>query len=875
MFQTIQKTILCSLLACLLVSTSFQAVACVFADYKNVYLFGVNLLSNPQYRNYFYNSPYAEDMCLPGNEKNIAEWQLRYAAAKKTDDFHALIYKADLQTLQKIYAATQGGGKNPLADNEIANLLVANKDQTALAYLVFAKKCESFVVMKFEGWEQEQKEKANPKTIADLLATGQALLDQTTDAFFKQRYAFQLVRLAYYQQPDKQQVVDLFDKIVPTNEKNYIYYRTLLHKAFALKTLNKRSEANLLFAEVFNQSADLRCLAFKNFAIYKNNKFYEGIDEAAWNETIGKQTNADLKAALYLLRASSEYKLNPVFFANSFQTGANIEQLEVFLLRQLKAAESELYLPNLQQTVALDSAKLTFGEIAIDATQVADNQGFFGRIWSAIVNFFKGLFGSKTSNNQNNQTPEVLYGQIYGYQETKDYTKNLTENPDLKTIEETAVAIAEKYPQQATLFYLGAAYCQIMRQKYGLAADNLANAKKTKHNNPAWTSQTLFLETLLAVAKAETIDSETENLVATNSKTLWADLRPDNKTWQRLIIFSELARKYLKQNDLNKAVLAFQYCKQYDVANILLDFYFLPNDLENFATYCKANPSGELDKLFIAELQNANQLKTNWLQDIQATKLARAGLFAEALAKFQVLPADYWQDSTSYYATPYNPQDTTFRPSATAMGTIMDGVGEGVYYSGSFGDECRKIKTSFESSPDNQNTKYEVYENKMKFLEKLVALQQKATNSKENEAAQFYMQMANGMSHTPFWLYNNSLWGCGGMLDAMRHSNPAGYPFNVSTTFATEFHNRKMHVVRSYCVPYLASEYYKKAKETATDKELQAQALFGQSAALHHPLASHWESGIQLNAKATLKQLISDYANSPYAQMAHGCMGSY
>jgi hypothetical protein len=857
---------------CLCLASTKQTQACVFTDYKNVYLFGINLLSNPAYKNYFYNAPYAEDACYPGNEKNISEWQKLYPQIKNLDDFHGFIYRTDLQEVQKTYIALEGGA-NPFPQNEFVKLLLANKEKETLAYLLFSKKCEGFVTQRYYTWENEQKPKANEgNAAAILLEEGKKLLENTQNAFFKQRYAFQLVRLAFYQLPNKQATVDLFDKIAANGEQNYIYYRTLLHKGFALKTLNRNAEANLLFAEVFNKESDLRCVAFRNLAIYKNNKNYEGIDETQWNETINKATNPDLKAALYLLRSSSEFKLNPAFLASSLQNGASVEQLEILLLRQLKSAETELFLPNLQQTTALDSAALTFGDAVADSGTPTEEKGFFGKIWTSIVQFFKNLFGATSQKHKKN---EVLYGQIYGSDNTVPALRDITENQQLKDLEAASLAIAEKYTDKAAIFYLGAAYCQVMRQKFGLANDNLANARKTA-NNQQLTEQVLFLETLAKVLQAEIIDEKVEEMLAQNSKMLWtnATLRTDNKTWQRLIIFSELGRKYLKQNELSKAILAFKYCKQQDVANILLDFYCSQTELENYLTFIKSNPDTEFKKLLLADLQQTEEEKIGVVKDIQATKLAREGKFVAALAKLKEINPTYWAATARGATTVVNPKDTTFVPNATAFGSVMLGVAENTDFSESFTTECQKITTSFGVMPMNEQPKLEVYENKLKFLEKLVELQQKAENSKGDEAAKLYMEMANGMYHSPFWLYNNSLWACGGMLDAMRSANPIAYPFNISTNFSTQFHNRKMHLVRNYCVPYLAADYYKKALQTATDKNLKAQGLLFQAAAMNNLLASYWESGIKLDSKSALQVLTQDYADTPFAKQAEYCLGA-
>jgi hypothetical protein len=850
-------------------------------DYRNVYIFGINLLSSPQYANYFYNSPYAEDVCFPGNEKNIEEWQKLFPTIKNLEFFHEFIYKTELQQIQKVYDALNGG-TNPLPNNDFVKLLIANKDKETLQYLLFAKKCEALVTQRF-GWEFEEKKDKQvtnnneKKQVEILLEEGSEFGKSSKNTFLIQRYVFQVIRLAYYHDTPER-TVNLFDNMAANSEKNYIYYRTLLHKAFALKKDKKNSEANIIFAEVFTNSPDLRCLAFKNMAIYQKNSSYMGIDDAIWVETLSKATNPDLKAALYMLRASSEYKLNPSFVQSSFENGATLEQLEVMLLRQLKSAETEYFLPNLQQTVALDSAALTFGD-AVTTETVPQTQGFFAKIWNAIVNFFKNLFGSSKTQNEDTinkaKNPQVLTAQVYPPANiTNPETKDISENYDLKALEKTAIDIAEKNKDKAAVFYLGAAYLQIMRAKYGLAKDNIENAKKSLNkqatNSKSLTEQALYLETLLSVLQAENVDEKLENLVAQNTQKLWSNVQDLNNGWQRLLLFSELGRKYLRQGELPKAVLAFRYCKQYDVSGMLLDFYFNQSDLGNYLTFIKGDAKTELNKLFWRELPKTEAEKTNMVKDMQATKLMREGKFVSALAKFKEIEGTY-PNMVTNTGTKYEEFNPEKDAPATTWGAVMDGVREDeINFGYSFSDECTKISTNF-SNATNQATLSDTFPNKIKFLEKLIELETKAQAAKGDEAAKIYIEMGNGMYHTPFWLYNNAVWGCGGMLEAMRSSSPIHYPFNIDKQFATQFHNRKMHVVLTYCMPYISSVYYKKAADVAVSKELKAESLFLQGNTWGKSLASYWESGIKTDQSA-FQLLLNDYAGTPQANSASACM---
>jgi hypothetical protein len=835
--------------------------SCVFTDYKNVYIFGINLLGNSALSNYYYNSPYAEDVCFPGNEKNIEEWQKLYPSVTDLQAFHEIVYKLDLKQLNFLYEALSTK-KNPFPNNPFAKALIEKNDSEVLQYLLFAKACEPLVSQQY-GWEAEENadKNTNSQKAQTLLQEGLEKLKNTSNAFIKQRLAFQIIRLAYYQ-VSPNDCIKYFDELADKNTKNYIYYRSLLHKAFALKKLKDKVGANQLFAEVFANEPSLSCLAFKNMALFETNR-YSNFDETAWQATLKNTSDEKLRAALFLLRSASYSQIDASLLENSLALGASEEQLQVMLLRQLKAAESNTFLPYLQQKVALDSAKLTYGDWnATDA--VVEEKGFFRRIWDAIINFFKSLFGGNKGTLNRATKPQVLYAQV-----TPNPIIDIENDYALKELEKVSLKIGEKH--KSSLFYLGAAYLQIMRKAYGLVDDNLALARQHAKDNEGLLQQAAYLEALKMVLQAETITEELENKLAAVLPTLWKNKQLDNNAWQRLLLCSELGRKYLAQGDLTKAVLTFQYTKQADVAGMLMDFYMTQGDLDNLANYIKGEPSGAWKKLLVGSLGMSEAYRLDFIKDVQATKLCREGKFVEAAAKYKSIAANYWKGDP---VKAHNPNDTTKQADKVILwnsgASLMLGISENslggssmVY---SFADECPNVQTTFQQSP-LENPQFEQL-TKVQVVEKLAELVQKAQSSSGDEQAQVYISMANGMLYSPFWLYNAAIWQCGGLLGAFRDGVPNGYPFNVHTAFATNFHNRKMHVVSTYCVPTLAAQYYAKAATVAKDKELIAKALYSQGFALKTSLASHWEEGIKLDAQSPLQRLMQETGNTKTAQEA-------
>lgn len=179
------------------------------------------------------------------------------------------------------------------------------------------------------------------------------------------------------------------------------------------------------------------------------------------------------------------------------------------------------------------------------------------------------------------------------------------------------------------------------------------------------------------------------------------------------------------------------------------------------------------------------------------------------------------------------------------------------------------LETSFINSP-LENTvdtagysitnTYEAYIAKIEFLRKIVALEKQAQIAekagKKDEAARLYMQMANGFYHTKLWQYNTHLWE--NHKVATHEMLP--YQLNWKTIAqATEMQNRYDYFGKVYACQYWAAILYQKAALTATDRQLIAENLYGQAAALRE--CNHaWRYENMLSASE--KHLAISYENA-------------
>jgi hypothetical protein len=525
-------------------------------EYKDVYIFGIQLLRNKELKNLIYNYPYYNNYnCTPGNEKNIAEWQQRYPQVKQDSFFHQFIYRASFRKVDSVLIAIKTKEKNPLAKNLFAHLLYKRKDIKALEYLVFAKKCEPFVVSAEYGWEDGDEPRTafnEPDKVEDSMTLGLQKIKETKDKFLRQRYVFQVVRLAY-RTNESEKAIQYFDKFADHKNKTYMYYRALIHKGFALQSLKKDSEANKIFAQIFNSSPELRCFAYRSFTenfydnyYYSDNRRTEEENKkitqgnADWEKSISSTKDKDILQMLCVMRAATLFDLQPAVLSAAYKADADLSILEMLAIKQLKVAETQLFLPSLRGFITFDTTKLQYGqnnvnlalyklhtklskkeqeneEVSTPITQTTQIEpevklSFFTKIWAKIVTFFDKLFGTEKEVEKPKIKPKII-PEIKPETVTKQVAKILptplvTENSPLIRLEKSRrdswhyptyqkkdndiqditkseelkqlLKICEKIAteKKSAFFYLASAYLNVMLKNHNNSLKQIVIAQK-------------------------------------------------------------------------------------------------------------------------------------------------------------------------------------------------------------------------------------------------------------------------------------------------------------------------------------------------------------------------------------------------------------
>jgi hypothetical protein len=760
------------LLISLLSLLNHSAKACYSEEEQSTFIFGPGLFSDTLYSMYFYRAPQCGNCEATLYKTNLLEWQKNFPEVKNLADIERIIYKSSLEELQQMM-----NGNNPYGKNDFALSLLANVQY--IKYLLLAKQCEKFAAISTDEEFWEGRSESDKAEIATMLPALLSAIGDPNDAFLKQRYAFQLIRTAHYA-GQYQDCLNYYDQYVTSDmPKNSIYYRTLALKAGALRKTGNSIQAKYLFALIFDKSPELRYLAYQNY------KFID-VDEAQWNQCLAMAQSNSEKSGIWLIKNIYDDMVDITVLKNLYENDPGSSRLEVAVLKQLNNIEISIYMPFVMNTAALDSTALTYGtEDTWEATGVvAEESGsWFSRLWNSIVDFFRRLFGIKKETTSGGKIAsngiKVLYADI----ESQEPASSPKESTNIQELKELIGKITEdKAVSNRALFLLVKAYLEIMTEDYADAQESVKKVYSINTGtNSKITRQADYLSLLAAVEASTEISTETENKVLSYLSSNGQDAFD---VYRRNFLLDELGRKYIRNQQYNKAILVFRNSSHNDVAGSLIDIFFNNDDIEKLKVYA-ASPLPDFEKYLIKDFYNENQLL-----EIQATKLARIGRFKEANDVFAKIPETYWKTSNTYKGYSYY-SDNDF--------------------------DCGNFTSSYVDAADKSVAEKATY-NKKDFVKKVLELQ--STENAENT-----MQLGNIFYYTHLWAYNAPIWKCQDLLDALRYVNPGVYPLNING-FSTAYHNRKKSFVVQSCTQYFSEKYYAKTAELAKDDELKARALF-------------------------------------------------
>lgn len=209
---------------------------------------------------FFYTQKYFNESGVSGIKdkwRNCGEWQQKLGSSVTLEDIYKLQYETEPEAFQ--LAVQNNTLATVFKGNTFIKSLLLPKNKALLDYFTFAKQLEFYysgMDSRYESWED-----AGPRDYWDynsvdreegvkeaLLAGARKKLEQATDKFLQQRYAYMLVR---YGNP--KDVVTLYDRYFGTGNNSILEAWVLLFKAYVTED---KAEQNYYLSRCFDLCDD-------------------------------------------------------------------------------------------------------------------------------------------------------------------------------------------------------------------------------------------------------------------------------------------------------------------------------------------------------------------------------------------------------------------------------------------------------------------------------------------------------------------------------------------------------------------------------------------------------------------------------------------
>lgn len=578
-------------------------------------------------------SPYGEDvrfsLLFPGyfdynsyqpfHYNNNAFW----FPENQTEEYDANIHDWHKFTDEKVPLASIHYFMNHLkltdisdqSTNDFVSYLYRNKLQHVIDYLVLAKKCEVFTGYDYQNnpWERETNQQATT-TRSDYLRQLSEQCRKEKDRFLQRRYAFLIIRLAYYNnQPEL--IETYFDEYFKQSDTDFLYYWSLYFYCFTPGSTSSD------VAKVMVNSPEKRYASY----YYFHSKF-------SLKDALNTSKTDQDRANSYIFASIQKADKNLSNLTKIYSYDSRSEALGFLLLREINKLEDWIYTPYYSNY--LPSTSMNWWEYNKETTLTLRNRSEQDRLYARQVLNFVNSVDLKTVKD-----PELWRSaQIQLLFMTRSYSECLQKiSVFMKTYP------SRKSVEQAEQIK---ALCLAARQTTGSAVlkeETKEIILKNFNNNRFLFALARELEYLGNLPDAAA-------LMSSLNQNLWSDYsQSDQKKavwWQ--------GNRQKKSGNLKCFYNYFDY----------IDFVYSADELSRIVHNIKAisqQPLNQFDSLIYSTLIH----ESGYLGDLLGTKYIRENRLNDALAAFRSVDGTYWANNYNawerdwfdggYYAFDHNP----------------------------------------------------------------------------------------------------------------------------------------------------------------------------------------------------------------------------
>ena len=785
--KTPLKSIIVSLstMLLILISTTHTSESCGFSytaeDYR-VAFFMPATLGDEAFSPFYYTSEIINSVSSEfetDKQRNLKLWQTELGKSVVLSDIDKVLYLADSDEVVNAY--NEKTLAKTFAGNTFVKALLKPKNKAILEYFIITKQNEFINFADENPWgfyrdygeemEFSYNEKQERKNVIAQIETN---LKNTKSAFLKQRYAY--LQLVNYRYSEPKKGVAIFEKYFDVNDKDVITAWAIFHAAACL---SDKAKANYYLSLAFD-----KCDA-------KKARCYVGFDKEYENATLAFAKNDAEKATIYALSNMNTPAPKMDLIQKVYALDNQNPNIKGLVLREISKIEDWLLTP-----------KITGMPQSIEG----ENSYFFGS--------YDYNYNSETGESTETliEKPQLYRNEITwktDYFNLKNYEKDLAYARQFRAFLENLL-IKEKNKTQQNFLKLAICHLYFLDNQPQKAL--AYNAKVADGNTATKVQQEINKILLLPLTENITTEMAKTKLyqslqyLQANLETLENPLR----TVAQLHLY--LSKIYYKKGDIITAAFfhqksdftgkqewsgssyynAIAFFDRYGtVANIEKAIQFLdkkqPSDFEKYIlkkysdeeiAYSKTEDEYGFGIWGMDEdLKNRQNLKSA-LIDLQGTIAFREDKLDDALAYFKKLPEDYWQ--TNYAFSAYlnkNPITADF---------IWD-----------------------------ESTENEVFCNKIKILEDLIALKKQAEKTKNSAD---YQKLGNTYYNFTYWGNAWMMFSYGNYMDELDEGNKSGY-------WMYSFYPNSEKYFGTYYACDRAANYFQKAFNAAkNDKEAKAKA---------------------------------------------------
>jgi hypothetical protein len=307
----------------LLISSFNTTLACGYSPYGEDVRYSIckpEYFKYAAYKAFYYNADlwgfdYGRDPnSYKITEANILDWYnftSKKVSIEAIEDFNFNLTYTDVHSK---------------SDNEFIRYLYANNKTEAIEYLKIAKCCE-LTNDSDDAWERNENE--NNERRSQLLTKIIKITNSQRNQYFKRKYAFLTIRLAYYS-GEKNVIQDVFESNFKGRKKDYLYHWGLFFYTF--------TETNPAYmVDVANLMANC---PEKKYASY-----YFFHDKFKIEEALKLSRNKEEIANVYAYASMQKKDKNLEYLKEIYKNNPNSEILGFLILRELNKIEDWVYTP--------------------------------------------------------------------------------------------------------------------------------------------------------------------------------------------------------------------------------------------------------------------------------------------------------------------------------------------------------------------------------------------------------------------------------------------------------------------------------------------------------------------------------------------------